>query len=153
MTRRRTENPLGFIQNQGWSYRESGTQIIVEVCPLCGKDNFHFYVNVLEGLWDCKVCGERGNLYQLKQQLGLVGSGGITSMSEAVGMKPQRIPMDRVKRGHEILLKDLGVMSYLTKDRGWSEAIIRRMQLMLVEHEGIKWLGIPHFRQEKPVNI
>ena len=30
MNRRRRENPLGFIQSQGWSYRESGTQIIGE---------------------------------------------------------------------------------------------------------------------------
>ena len=153
MTRRRTENPLGFIQNQGWNYRESGTQIIVEVCPLCGKDGFHFYMHALEGLWDCKVCGERGNLYQLKQQLGLTGSGGIASMGEAVGATPKKIPMDRIRRGHEALLNDSAAMSYLTKDRGWSESIIRKLQLGLVEREGIKWLSIPHFRQGKVLNI
>ncbi len=153
MSRRQRENSLGFIQSQGWSYRESGTQIVVEMCPLCGKDNFHFYVNALEGLWDCKVCGERGNLYQLKQLLGFTGSGGIASVGQAVGATPRKIPMDQVRRGHEALLKDTGAMSYLTKERGWSEAVIRRLQLMLVDHEGVKWLGIPCFRQGKPMNI
>lgn len=29
-------------------------------CPLCGKEG-RFYVNVENGLWDCKVCGASGN--------------------------------------------------------------------------------------------
>jgi len=150
---RRLENPLGFVQAQGWNCRESGTQIVVEVCPLCGKDNGHFYMHALEGLWDCKVCGEKGTLYQLKERLGLIGSGGITSIGQAVGSAPKTIPMDKIRRGHEALLKDPEAMRYLTQGRGWSERIIRRCQLGLVEHEGIRWLGIPHFRQGRPVNI
>jgi len=153
VTRQRRENPLGFIQGQGWNYREDGTQIVVEICPFCGKDNWHFYVNAFEGGFDCKVCGEAGYLPQLKQRLGLTSSGGITSMGQAVGATPQKIPMDQVKRGHEALLKDLGAMTYLTKERGWSEAIIGRLQLGLVERDGIKWLSIPHFRQGKVLNI
>lgn len=31
-------------------------------CPFCDKSN-HFYVNKTSGLWDCKSCGESGNLY------------------------------------------------------------------------------------------
>ena len=30
-------------------------------CPFCGKEQ-HFYVNWEKLLWDCKVCGEKGNL-------------------------------------------------------------------------------------------
>jgi len=150
---RRRENPLGFIQAQGWSYEERGTQIVVEHCPLCGKDNWHFYLNAFEGLWDCKVCGERGNLYQLKERLGLVGHGGITSVGQALGAAPKKIPMDKIRRGHEALLKDPEAMRYLIQDRGWSDAIIQRCQLGLAEQEGVKWLAIPHFRQGKVVNI
>ena len=29
-------------------------------CPFCGKEN-KFYVNIASALWDCKVCGKRGN--------------------------------------------------------------------------------------------
>ncbi len=61
--------------------------------------------------------------------------------------------MDKVRQGHEALLKDREAMTYLTKGRGLSESIIRRMQLGLVERDGIKWLCIPHFRQGMPVNI
>ncbi len=151
MSRRRRENPLGFVQSQGWSYEERGTQIITD-CPFCGKER-HFYMHAIEGGFDCKVCGEAGYLPQLKQRLGLTGTGGIASMGDAVGSKPQKVPMDRVRRGHEALLNDSAVMSYLTKDRGWSESIIEKFQLGLGEREGIQWLSIPHFRQGKVLNI
>lgn len=32
-------------------------------CPFCGKEG-HFYINPENKLWDCKVCGARGNLGQ-----------------------------------------------------------------------------------------
>lgn len=32
-------------------------------CPFCGKEG-HFYINPSSKLWDCKVCGARGNLGQ-----------------------------------------------------------------------------------------
>lgn len=33
-------------------------------CILCGKES-HMYINVQTGLWDCKKCGESGNIYKL----------------------------------------------------------------------------------------
>ena len=30
-------------------------------CPFCGKEQ-HFYANRDTGLWDCKACGEEGNV-------------------------------------------------------------------------------------------
>lgn len=41
----------------------SGTQVI-GTCPLCNKTK-HFYINRDTGLWDCKSCGEKGNIYTL----------------------------------------------------------------------------------------
>lgn len=35
-------------------------------CPLCGKHKFH--VNTENGLWDCKVCSESGNLVQFLEK-------------------------------------------------------------------------------------
>lgn len=33
-------------------------------CICCGKES-HMYINVQTGLWDCKKCGEYGNIYKL----------------------------------------------------------------------------------------
>ena len=38
-------------------------------CPYCNK-NDHFYINRTTGLWDCKKCGEEGNIYKLLYTLG-----------------------------------------------------------------------------------
>lgn len=54
-----------------WQGKEQGTAD----CPFCGKES-KLYVKVANGLWDCKVCGERGNdvtfmrlLHELGQQV------------------------------------------------------------------------------------
>lgn len=36
---------------------------VVADCPFCGKEG-HFYINPQNKLWDCKVCGARGNMGQ-----------------------------------------------------------------------------------------
>lgn len=43
--------------------RKGNARQVVADCPFCGKEG-HFYVNPENKLWDCKVCGARGNLGQ-----------------------------------------------------------------------------------------
>ena len=38
-------------------------------CPFCGKEG-HFYINIKTQMWDCKKCGEYGNIYKLLSHLG-----------------------------------------------------------------------------------
>lgn len=38
-------------------------------CPICGKAK-HFYINRSNQMWDCKKCGEEGNIIALLSQLG-----------------------------------------------------------------------------------
>lgn len=42
-------------------------------CPFCGKEN-KFYVNSETGLFDCKVCGEKGNISSFLQKIHDLGS-------------------------------------------------------------------------------
>src|SRR5262245_44795297 len=39
----------------------SSGEALAEECPWCGKDRF--YLNVEKGQYDCKHCGEQGNVY------------------------------------------------------------------------------------------
>lgn len=43
--------------------KKGNSKQVVADCPFCGKEG-HFYVNPSNKLWDCKVCGARGNLGQ-----------------------------------------------------------------------------------------
>lgn len=38
-------------------------------CPFCGKES-HFYINKHTQMWDCKKCGEFGNIYKLLSYVG-----------------------------------------------------------------------------------
>lgn len=52
-----------------WGFRQkgnSGNQLTGE-CPFCGK--LKFYINEKSSLWDCKVCGLRGNYFQYLQKI------------------------------------------------------------------------------------
>jgi hypothetical protein len=42
---------------------ENSTHLIGK-CPFCEKDR-HFYIHKTTNLWDCKVCGMRGNVKNL----------------------------------------------------------------------------------------
>src|ERR1700722_14036526 len=74
---------LQFIQSQGWNFKvTSEKQIVLAKCPYkeCGKED-HCYMEIhgpddpqktRDGLYLCQRCGKSGNLYALKQYLGLV---------------------------------------------------------------------------------
>jgi len=49
--------------------KEIGDQLIGD-CLFCGKPE-HLYMNKEKGLWDCKVCGSKGNLENYLYQLGI----------------------------------------------------------------------------------
>lgn len=50
-------------------YRTAPHGHIVTTCPFCNKEN-HFYINLNTQLWDCKKCGEDGNIFKLLNFLG-----------------------------------------------------------------------------------
>lgn len=51
-------NPFDF---HGIWASENGNQLVAQ-CHQCGKED-HLYINPETYQWDCKVCGEKGNLY------------------------------------------------------------------------------------------
>lgn len=54
-------------------------------CPFCGKQK-HFYMNSKNGLWDCKVCLEKGNWYQFQKRVG----SGVDNENEEVKEKKKK---------------------------------------------------------------
>ena len=63
-------NAAEYIQRKGWQSKQHGSELIVNECPICHDTKKHFYMQSETGLWDCKKCGESGNLFQLKKYLG-----------------------------------------------------------------------------------
>ena len=46
----------------------SGDNECVGICPFC-LDEGHFYANGATGLWDCKKCGEEGNVVTFLEKI------------------------------------------------------------------------------------
>lgn len=52
-------------------FRRGSRNHLISSCPFCGKDD-HFYINSVTQLFDCKKCGEDGNIWKLLNHLGKI---------------------------------------------------------------------------------
>lgn len=79
------------------AYREGDTQAIGD-CPFCRKEA-KFYISKDTGQWDCKVCGERGNLYSFIQRLWAF------SLQETTTAQYEQLAQDRKMLSTDVLVK------------------------------------------------
>ncbi|MDI6726128.1 MAG: DnaB-like helicase C-terminal domain-containing protein [Smithellaceae bacterium] len=63
-------NALEYIQERGLEYRLQSGQIVLDVCPFCGDEKDHFYLDPTSGVFFCHKCQEKGNLVTLQRHLG-----------------------------------------------------------------------------------
>jgi len=143
---------LDVINKMSWEYQKAtNTQYSIKNCPFCGNDNWKFYMNYenneKNGLWDCKVCGESGNIYMLEAKLG--GISDITSFSSLFkNKKPLDIKILEEKEKN--LEKNKEALEYLTKTRGFSIETIKKFRIGLEDND---WILIPHIKDGKLWNI
>lgn len=129
---------LQLIQSQGWNYRNvSEPKIELEICPYCKKDKFHFCMELYgtatgqqnrDGLHTCLKCGTGGNLYSLKQHLGIVKPG-IESRKEWASQDRKIEELPDTEACHQALLEDEAAMDYLMNGRGFSRDIIIKQKI------------------------
>lgn len=137
---------LDFLQTTDWEYKlVSGGQYNIKTCPLCFDDRHKFYISE-DGLWDCKICTEAGNLYQLKGKLG--GLDEITTTKDLFSNK-NPLSDDILEDYIENLENDKEAYEYLTKTRGFSDKTIKHFKLGLEDD----WIAIPHFQDGKLWNF
>lgn len=142
-----------FVKQMAWSTKPSGIDhLAVEFCPLCGHDNFKFFINTSggekDGAWDCKVCGEVGGLSFLKNKLG-VGIDGVTSVQETIAGQKAPPPLPNAEYLHQQLTNNEkygDVLDYLLCERGFKMEVIQKLKLGAEETpDGRKWYVIPYF--------
>lgn len=129
---------MQFVQSQGWNFKEaSNNNIEVEKCPYCKTGGNHFRVEIQgsnsddknrDGLHICMKCSKSGNLYSLKQHLGLV-SAGMESKKDYGQSEKKVDALPDVDEIHQALLADADTMDYLMNTRGFSRAVIQKQKL------------------------
>jgi 5S rRNA maturation endonuclease (ribonuclease M5) len=149
-----------YVELKGWNYRATEDHLILESCPICERDGWKFYMRFSpaekDGVWDCKVCGESGNMYQLREFLGDRLSN-VTSMSDVAASGRQASPLPDAEAAHRRLMKEAEeaesdvTLDYLVSERGYSMAVIEKYKLGIVQDFGKKWLVIPYFHKNNLV--
>lgn len=139
-----TSRAEAYLLQKAWEFKHSGDQLVVQECPFCNNPNHKFYINKTTGLWDCKVCGESGNLYKLMAELG-DRTEGIMSTREAANatVRPGKLP--DVETAHERLLDSEDALEYLVGIRGFTMEVITQQKLGLQEINGSPYIVIPYF--------
>lgn len=77
-------------------------------CPFCGKEA-HFYIDKKNQLFDCKKCGEHGNIYKLLKKLNktyLLGGATIENKEELTSIK---LILEEQAESDERALEELSV--------------------------------------------
>ncbi len=138
-----------LIAQLAWTTRpcSDGNNVAVETCPLCGHGGFKFFMCVVgdkAGLWDCKVCGEKGNLWQLRQRLGIRTAGAVSVREMSVGA-PAPLPNADVLHARLMTDEAYGdVLDYLFTERGFSLETIKRLKLGAERYDDKLWYVIPY---------
>ena len=129
-----------LLRDNNISYREQGDELITH-CLFAGCDDnsrgleAHLYINKHTGLYDCKKCGEKGNLVTLKQHFGV-------EISRPT--PPKRMPASLDKQAaiyHDTMPED--IKEYLRTERLITDEDIDNYQLGYMEQHGKKWITIP----------
>jgi DNA primase len=125
-----------YLSQKGISFRESGKELIVKClfndCDRDSKgDEAHLYFSIETGQYDCKKCGEKGNLLTLAKHLG------------DTGPKPRKtnaFNTELVEKCHLALPPH--IREYLHK-RGLTDAVIDQYKLGYGQFYRKPWITIP----------
>jgi twinkle protein len=121
-------------------------QANLNVCPICQNSNWKFYMCIggpKDGLWDCKVCSEAGNIHKLMSAVG-DRMDGIISMRDAAVLGRAPEPLPDIGAAHRRLMEDEETLDYLIGTRGFSTSVVEKFQLGVELSGGVKWLLIPY---------
>ncbi|MFW5884822.1 MAG: toprim domain-containing protein [Patescibacteria group bacterium] len=121
-----------YLNEKGINYKEKNGELITK-CIFCGKED-HMYICAETGMFDCKRCGEKGNLTTLKNHLG--DNNFNSSRSKR---KKKMVPVLVEECFHNLPEK---IRSYLNQ-RGVDDDLIEDYKIGWGEFYGRNWITIP----------
>jgi len=187
------ESGREYVERKGWHVAgiertSAGEQLILKICPLCkseasGRHKGLFHINASNGLWLTYCCGQSGNLWQLKRELGDLKMRSIEEVT-SWGMKKEdskmaqnfkrviakrrekgpfsKVDQNEVKKWARDLLgksdEAKTALEYLTKVRCLSKQVIKESRLgyttrYAANGEEVGVVSIPIFYREEIVNV
>ena len=150
------EKLFDYLTEKGWQYREveGGRQVrLEEECPFCGKRK-HVFFSASTGQWDCKRCGEKGNVLTMRRRLGdlkleiqatqdIWYRGAPDKMPKLEGGRPEP-KADDIFHKRVIAGEAPEALEYLHA-RGFTDETIKRFRLGVTGKGGVDYISIPHY--------
>lgn len=149
------QSAIEYIQEKGFEHRVQSRQAVLKVCPFCGDENYHFYVDQNEGPFFCHKCNKKGNLITLKKHFGDNPGNGKqeeTILPAFQKPKPKAPNPGFAEKYHQALLKQPETLKYL-HDRGINQDSIDRFKIGFYQKNGTSFISIPHFQNGQLQNI
>lgn len=146
---------VDYIESKGLSCKPSNNPdwLLVEVCPFCGDDGWHFHISNTTSVFGCFKCDAKGNLYTLKSHFG--DAQHVQSVAQLYHTEVKLVVPDQTlaQQLFANLLRDDEVRRYLLsrgiQEQSWYEFVLGVEQTP----DGCKWLALPYFEDDKLVNI
>lgn len=125
-----------YLSQKGIEFRESGNEIITKClfndCDRYSRPNeAHLYFNADTGQYDCKKCGEKGNIFTLAKHLG---------DTPQKSSNKQSFDLELVEKCHQALPPH--IREYL-HNRGLTDEIIDQYKLGYGQFYRKQWITIP----------
>ncbi|MFA6450694.1 MAG: DnaB-like helicase C-terminal domain-containing protein [bacterium] len=137
-----------YVESKGWKSKIKGKEIKIEICPIGGCNNYHFYMQGSDGAFFCHKCGASGSLWKLKKELGDLPP--VVKYGDAdAKRKPPVINVEQqmdARRGNRAATEFL-------QARGFTEETLDHFRVGYSESGGTGGVTL-HFMDEKvnPVN-
>lgn len=144
-------NVLDFLQQHNVKFvKAAGDEVIVSPCPWCGTPKNKCYVNKSTGLFDCKICKEKGNFAKFKRKFGVIDNVNTPEKMWQSDAKP--LDMATVEKYQQDLDRAPEALDYLYS-RGFTHETIKKFKLGYVNENGMRWIAIPHISEGQVWNI
>lgn len=137
-----------YIRQKHWNYRPAGTdQFVVQVCPFCKSNDYHFYINRETGQYFCHHadCNQSGGFLTLKRHMGDVAN--VMTISGNLSQEKKELSSEQVQeilKAHDAIWDDVEALRYVHK-RGFTEEAVRYFKLGVVQDFRGKWIVYPYF--------
>mgnify|MGYP001609630280 CR=1 FL=1 len=137
---------LQFVNDAEIDYiSATETELCIKVCPFCGNSNHKMYVNKATGLYNCKVCGQSGNIFMLKAKYGILDD---IAQADILHKQYKSLIFSNIQIGQDNLIKNKSAKEYLYS-RGFTDKTIDFFKLGLKD----EWILIPHVFEKELWNF
>lgn len=138
---------LDYLDKKKMTYKLSdganGKEAIVMVCPYCKDTKYHFYFNLINKVFYCHKCNQKGTLFTLKADQGDVANVVPVSTIPEEETQFSNEDIHKISEAYANLLYDKEASLYVM-ERGFTREAIDYFRLGASDEEGIKWLWMPY---------